>query len=384
MDVTDAEAFLDIFTGLRLPNLPNFLVITEADVYLSSGITVGELSYPAGFSFFADVLFCGAHLSATASCLNDTLKITGSLTGFKVGPLAVKGHNSDTASVDLEYGASSQHITIDGEIDFLNLCQVSVLLNLELQPTPAFLFDFALHFTPLLTFIVHAQMKGQVTDFSNLKDVDFDLSVTFEQHLLDYIHNQAIAQIEKAKKASTNAIDDASVKLRQANDDLNKDIAQKQQLLDTAQLKWTAKSQEVHQASQSIIDKYNARSKELQAQVDAEAVKFNLALKEAETKLQQLNADRAAKMQQYEGEVTKVKGDWDRDVTKAEADLHHAQTTFSSKFGTAEQDLANATNRVNSLQNQINDIQNKINDYHKAHWYEVWYVYPFVHCLDIC
>jgi hypothetical protein len=273
--------------------------------------------------------------------------------------------------MDLEYGAKAKRVTIDGEIDIENIIQASILLNLELEPEPAFDFDFALQFTPLLSFTAHAKSKGDIKDFHDLSHIDFDLVATFEQHLLDYIRDQALDQIEHAKKASSGAINAAKGGVSKATDELKLDIDRKQSALDAAKKSWDDKSQQVHAAQTAIVDRYNAQAAALRARVENEHAKFNVAVKDAETKLQQFNANRTTKLQQAQGVVNEIKAKWDRDTANAEAKLHNAQTTFNLKFGKVENDLTNATNRVNSLQNQINEIENKINDYKHARGYEL-------------
>lgn len=373
MSIADAELFIETFTDLKLPPIPNFLVFTEATVYLSSGTALGATVYPAGFSFTADILFCGAHLEASASFLSETLKISGQLDGLQVGPLSVKGHNdTPKASVDLELSSATQLVKIDGEIDFLGLFKASVLLNLQLMPTPTFDFDFVLQFTPLLTFLVDAKMTGTISNFGDLQHLDFDLAATFEQHILDYIRDQILAQLDKAKKVAEGAISSAEDEVAATEKKFQEDIHSAQQHFDATYATWQAHSKRIHDSSQAVINDYNAKTKTLQADAEAERAKFNLSMKDAEGDLQSANAERAAKIQKAEADVTRAKATWDRDVALTEQSLRNAQVALSQKFGNAEQDIVDARNKVDSLQGDINNLHNTINEYENAHWYEFW------------
>ena len=66
----------------------------------------------------------------------------------------------------------------------------SISLNFSVLPSPSFQFDMVLHFTPLLTFSVHAALIGSVTDLSNLSNLDFEFLAVLQQHILDYVNEQ--------------------------------------------------------------------------------------------------------------------------------------------------------------------------------------------------
>jgi hypothetical protein len=376
LSVADLEQFFDDLVGVKLPNIPNFLTIKEIKTYASTGVTIGENTYPAGFSFSGDIGFCGADLSAMALKADDTLHISGSLSNFSIGPFAVKGFNdTPTASVDLVLGRSEQRATINGQIDIANLYKVGLLLNLETKPKPAFAFDFILQFTPMLTFSVDATMIGDIKDFKEINKADFSLTATFEQHLLDYIRDHALQALDAAKKSADKAMTSAETDLEQKRHAHDQEIQSKEAELQKCKDAWGKRQQDAQAKATQQQKEWNDKINAAQADVTREQQAFDNKIKNAEAAIQLADADRKAQLQKANAKITQAQTDWNNNVASAQLKLHNAQTTFSAKFGHAEQDLTNAENKVNDLQNKINDVQNKINDYSHASRFQIWYVF---------
>ncbi|KZT37444.1 hypothetical protein SISSUDRAFT_987692 [Sistotremastrum suecicum HHB10207 ss-3] len=372
LSITDGEALISTFTGIELPKAPNFLVYKNADVYLSTGVYLGNVFYPAGFSFDADILFCGVQLRAAGGVSNGVLKLKGDLSNFQVGPLTVKGVNHPHAILDLECSAALQKAHVDGVINIFHFIDIAIWLDIQLMPSPLFRFAFLLHFTDLLTFSVHAELTKSIEDFKDLTQLDFSLVAYFEQHLLDYIRDHVIDQLKNAKKNADEAVGAATSALDNAKAAFEKEIENAQSKLDAAYASWQKHAKQVHDASQAVIDAYNVKCKQLQNSVEEQRAQFHAKLKHAETSLQVTNAARAAKLKAAEADVTRAKQAWDHDIDVAEKSLRDAQAEMDRKFGSVERDIDHAEARVDSLQSQINDIQNTINDYENAHWYEFW------------
>lgn len=357
-------------TGLEIPYPPNFLDFEKVKLYISTGATLGTLTYPAGFSFEANVQIFGAEMRAAAAVTISSIIVKGAVPHLSVGSLQIKGHEGKDATVDLEVGITTQRLIVDGMFEFLGAA-VAVFVHLELLPKPTFQFDFVLHFADFLTFEVDAKMLG-ATDLKHLDDLDFGLHALFEQHLLEYVRQQLIAVLENAKKKAKEEIDEAKKAVDDAENKYRRDIDAAQSALDSKYAAWVSHQQSVHNASSAIIDKYMASFKSLQDKVDTERKKYDQALQNAENTVQHANADRAEKMRDAEAAVAKAKADWDNDIAQKERELDNAKIEFSRKFGNAEQDIEHAKAKIDGIQGSINDVQNKINDYENAHWYEFW------------
>lgn len=337
---------------------------------MSTGATIGSISYPAGFSFEADILLFGTQIHAGAVIANSSLHVKGSIGELPVGPLKIKGSGTNGVAMDLEIGSAAAKMTLDGMFTVLG-SDISILLDLELLPKPVFKFDFALQFTDLLVFNVDATMLG-VVDLKDLSHLDFQLHALFEQHMLSYLRDQLAKMVETCKLKEQSAIDEAKKKVEEEKNKLTAAIDKAQADLDAKYQTWTAHQDEVNNASGAAVTQYQASLKRLQDAVDVERTKYDLALKSAENAVQHANADRAGKMRQAEAAVTNAKNAWDADVAQKEKDLESKKAAFNQKFGNAEKDIENAKAKVDSIQNDINGVQGKINDYEHAKWTQFW------------
>ncbi|KAG8785050.1 hypothetical protein FRC12_018030 [Ceratobasidium sp. 428] len=368
--IQDLVSFARELTELDIPMPPDFINFDEIRLYMSSGVTLGSVTYPAGFSFKANLKLFGVQLDASAEVTGGTLKATGSVGEIHAGPLYISGQHGKDAMLSLQIGSSVQQLHVDGAISLLGL-NLGITLQLEILPKPEFSFDFTLRFTDLLTFVVDAKMTGEIT---NLKDLHsnqfgFALHAVFEQHLLDYVREQVHKLLMAAKKKADAAIENAENSVKAEEAKLQSGIQSAQKKLDADYNSWLAHSQKVHADSQRFINGYMKKLHSLQGDVETERKQYNAKLKDAEGAVQHANADRAAKMRDAEAAVTKAKKDWDDDVSKAEKDLEAAKKTFQQKFGSAEEDIDNARRKVDSIQTEIDSVQNRINYCEDASWW---------------
>ncbi|KAG8818384.1 hypothetical protein FRC19_010679 [Serendipita sp. 401] len=371
LTVPNLVHFFNEVTGLDIPEPPDFFDFNTVNLYMSEGVTIGKQAYPAGFSFDASMNIFGTTLTAHAGITGGTFALNAAVDKIDIGPLTISGHDGKPLTLDLTFGTTVQHLHFDGEIDFIGI-KAATLLVLDLQPSPAFSFDFLLSFTELLQFKVDAHMSGETVDVKDLSKLDFELHAEMEQHILDYIRDQVKAALEKARKTEISAFDSAQKTLLDAKAEYQKNLTSAQADMTSKYESWQKHSQDVHMASQRVIDGYTNQMNKLQSNVDAERQKFNLALKDAEAKLETANSDRAAKMQAAKANLAGEKNKWDTEIANKESALEAAKAQLQQRFGSAEQDIDNAEAKVNSLQNQINSVESTINDYENAHWYEVW------------
>ncbi|CCO30909.1 hypothetical protein BN14_04942 [Rhizoctonia solani AG-1 IB] len=366
--IRDIVAFAAQITELDIPPPPDFIDFEDIDLYMSTGVTLGTQSYPAGFSFHASLVLFGTKIQASAEVTGGVLKANGSIDDLKVGPLQITGQDSKQASLDLQIGSTTQILKVDGAIEFLD-AYIGLTLDLEIMPKPKFSFNFTLHFTDLLTFIVDAEMIESEVDLKDLSKLGFKLHALFEQHLVEYIRGQVHASLEALEKRADDSIDAAKAAVAEKEKEYQKGIQNAKAKLDKAYRSWVTKSNQVHVESQAFIDSYMKQLHILQGNVDNERLTFNAKLKKAEGGVQHANADRAAKMRAAEAEVSKAKSKWDSDVAKAEAGLETAKQTMHQKFGSAEADIEAAKRKVDEVQGEIDSTRDRISYCENAHWY---------------
>ncbi|KAG9119488.1 hypothetical protein FRC07_005468 [Ceratobasidium sp. 392] len=385
--IQDLVKFARAITEVDIPMVPDFIDFQDIKLYMSTGVTLGTETYPAGFSFKAALLLFGAKINASAEVTGGVFKASGSIDNLSVGPLHITGQHGKKATLDLEVGSTTQQLKVDGAIEFLG-AYIGLTLDLEIMPHPTFSFDFILHFTSLLTFMVEARMIGEEANLKDLSGLNFSLHAVFEQHLVEHIRDQVVASLETLKHRTDEAIHTAEEKVQQEEQKLQDGINDAKQRLKKTYDSWIQHSNKVHADSQAFIDNYMKQLHALQGKVDSERQAFNMKLKDAEGAVQHANANRAAKMRAAEADVTKAKSKWDQDVKNAEAKLESAKNYMHQKFGSAEADIEAAKRKVDGVQSEIDSTNDRIRYCENAHWYrfdlkaELVYLGPKVLVLE--
>ncbi|KAG8775918.1 hypothetical protein FRC12_001190 [Ceratobasidium sp. 428] len=366
--IRDLVAFTREITNTHIPIPPDFIDFQDIKLYISSGVTLGTVIYPAGFSFNAALIIFGARIHASAQVSSGILQASGSIDNLTVGPLRITGQQRKQATLDLRIGSTVQQLKVDGAIEFLG-AYIGLTLNLEILPRPTFWFNFTLHFTDLLTFLVDARMIGDDVDLKDLTKLNFSLHALFEQHLIEHIRDQLVASLEALKHRTDDAIKDAEVKVQQEEQHVQAGIASAQNELDNKYKLWIQHSNKVHADSQVFIDRYMKELRGFQTKVDDARKSFNASLKQAEGNVQHANAKRAAEMRAAEAKVAHTKSKWDLDVAEAETKLEAAKKYMQQKFGSAEADIEAAKHKVDEVQGEINSTNDRIHYCENSPWY---------------
>ncbi|QRV90278.1 hypothetical protein RhiJN_18296 [Ceratobasidium sp. AG-Ba] len=367
--IQDLVKFTRAVTEVDIPMVPDFIDFQDIKLYISTGVTLGTETYPAGFSFSAALLLFGAEIRVSAEVTGGVFKASGSVDNLHIGNLLrITGQHGKDATIDLELGSTTQKLDVDGAIEFLG-SYIGLTLELEIMPHPSFSFEFVLHFTSLLTFTVEAQMIGETANLKDLSGLNFSLHAIFEQHLVEHVRDQVVASLEALKHRTDEAIHAAEEKVQQEEQKLQDGINDARKRLKKTYDSWIQHSNKVHADSQAFIDNYTKQLHALQGKVDNERQAFNLKLKNAEGAVQHANADRAAKMRAAEAAVTKAKSKWDQDVKTEEAKLESAKNYMHQKFGSAEEDIEAAKRKVDGVQSDIDSTNDRIRYCENAHWY---------------
>ncbi|KAG8735240.1 hypothetical protein FRC10_010828 [Ceratobasidium sp. 414] len=366
--IQDLVTFTRQITELDIPMPPDFIDFQDVKLYMSSGVTLGTMTYPAGFSFKAALILFGAQIYASAAVTGGVLKLSGSIDNLAIGPLHITGQKSKQATLDLQVGSTMQLLKVDGAIEFLG-AYIGLTVNLEILPKPTFSFNFTLQFTDLLIFTVDARMIGDTVDLKNLSGLNFSLHAMFEQHLVEHIRDQVVASLETLKRRTDDAIQGAEMKVQQEEKAVLDRIDDAKAKLDAAYQSWIEHSKKVHAESQTSIDSYTEQRRTLRANVDNERHTFNAKLKGAEGAVQHANADRAAKLRAAEAEVARQESKWKADVASAEAKLEEAKRYMQKKFGSAEADIEAAKHKVDGVQSEIDSTNERIGYCEHSPWY---------------
>jgi predicted nucleic acid-binding Zn-ribbon protein len=375
LGITQIIQFASLVLDTVLPTpSKDYLMIKQLDLGISGGATVDSVYYPPGASFHAAVQLFG-HL-ATVDCKIDKalpgMSFAGSLEHFSLGPLTVKGAKGANPEFLMQISKVTQHLYLDGEIDIFGLT-ASIHLLAELHPVQL-QFETTMAFSNLFSFTLAAQLTGSIDSLQDVANVDFTLTATLEQHILDHIMAQVTTQLLSMKHAADESLEKAQKALDGAEKALQAEIDKKEAELNAKKTEWDKKNDEA-QASITAANKHKAdREKQLQADVDAAKKAFDDEIAALQRDLDAKTQEMSNEIRAAEVHVSSVKAEVDGKVNGAIADLQHKQDDLNRQMGDVDRSFHDAQDRVNraqgdldSMRRHLNDVEN---DLHNCHWWE--------------
>ncbi|KAF8546949.1 hypothetical protein OG21DRAFT_1015920 [Imleria badia] len=369
LNFTDLVSFTEKLLHLKLPPPPNdFLEFQKIKWYICPvGMTIQNVVYPPGFSFESDMTLFGKTANASCAASDTLLSIKGSVGDFVVGPLKVSGlDDPKKASFQVQVGKDIQHLLLDGAVT-LYVETYALHLLVETQPSPKISFTTEFKLTELLTFTVNATLIG-VLNFKDLGKLDFTFDAYLEQHLLDYIHDELLNVLMKAKQAAEEGIEAAKKTVAAEKAALDNRISKAEEDLKAVQEKWEAHQESIEKSNQQIIDRYNADIQSLQNSITHAKKAYDAAVQSAQTKLTNALHDQQVKLWAAENNVENVKRKIASDTEDANRKVAAAKAKMDRDFGSAEKNVEDAEHKVDSLQHQIDDINSQINSLEHGSW----------------
>ena len=228
-----------------------------------------------------------------------------------------------------------------------------------------------LKFTDLLLFRLQASLVGAVS-FTDLSDADFVFDALFEQHVLQYIHDQLMGQFEHARQAVHDGVESAQAKVNEAEVAWKAGIDKAQANLEAAKKNWDAKNESITAESNKVIEAYDREIERLEDEITSAQRDYDAAMTAAQDAVSAAQRDRAQALQSAEHDVVNAKRALNDAVDAAQRDVDSAERDFNAAFGSAHDAIESARREVDSLQNQINDLLGTIHEYEDAPWYHFW------------
>ena len=235
--LADLVKFAGDLAGVSIPTIPNdALALHDVDFYLSSGVFFGDQFFPAGASFQGAVELFGKGASMKCQVGQD-LDFEVMMDALRLGPLSVTGATTEKPQAAIKIGPSTQHILVNGFVNFLGLEKQKISIVADMLPTLKLQFSMVTSFTDLLVFDLEGKMLG-VPSWSDISQIDFTLTASMQQEILDYITTQSNLQFAVIKQAIESGIDDAKIKMAAAAKTYNDALDAAQASFDGAKATW--------------------------------------------------------------------------------------------------------------------------------------------------
>ncbi|KAH7093457.1 hypothetical protein FB567DRAFT_609954 [Paraphoma chrysanthemicola] len=362
--LSDIISFANDIAEVNIPSVPeDVLEIQDVAFYLSSGVTIGDQVFPAGASLQGAIRLFGYGAKMKCS-IGTAIEVDASMDGFAIGPLVVKGASNPNPQASIKISPNIQHVMVDGYVDFLGIEKQSIRVTADLLPSPNFQFSMMLDFVELLRFQLDGKLMGKVTSLTNLSDLDFTLSATMQQELIDYVITQVNLQFGIINHAIEHGIDDAKQRLNAAQKKFDDAVSSAQADVAKTSAEWQAISQASQQKLDNATKLLQQELPRLRAAVNQAKAGFSAAFSKAANNIATVTSTGAAAVADAQSKLDQAYRATAAQVQQAQDAVNKAVSAMNAKFGDVEGALSTAQSQVKSIQGEINrcDDQIRINE----------------------
>lgn len=179
---------------LTLPSGSDILFFRVLNVYISTGVVLQGVTYPAGIRFDTDMTVFGKKAIMHAELSSNTVAIKGSIEGFNLGALVVSGATGADPSIDIEFSSAVQKIRIDGAVK-IGDNKIRVDIHAQFAPARTFYFLIEVQFVDALWLELRGTLEG--VPGQNVDGCEYHMYGKMEQKLVEYIVDLANEHFEK-------------------------------------------------------------------------------------------------------------------------------------------------------------------------------------------
>lgn len=351
LSVSDLVGFASKLVGGRIPLPPEDLfTIKNGLFYISTGATIGGAYYPPGVSIRADFEIFGEEANFECS-IGRTIRIKALLEGLQLGPLAISGALGERPSTIIELGLEKQQILIDGQVKLFAI-EAAIHAELNIMPVPSMVFVMRLAFADALEFELSAKAIG-ATDIKSLKNMDFQIHVVLEQHIIAYITAQAQAHFKAIAKVFKDGIEAAEALFNELKEKLEAQLREAEEAFEAAKELWEQKEREIKEAFDEAVAGFEEGLAELGRDLAQAEKNFEDALSYARQRLEQARIDRAAAINKAITKVRKAKRELQADIMRQLFDIRETKKETARGYGVILQDLQIAERKHEKAQREL-------------------------------
>jgi len=339
--------FASQIIDLKIPKAPDFFELKKLELYCApAGGMIGTIAYQPGFSFSGDLVIAGEELALYCRVSDSGIQGSGLISGFTAGPLQVRGENGKDATASLELSTGKQALSIDGYFAFLGI-DAGIYLSVSDHGID---FHFEQHFLDKFSFEIKGQSSGQI---SKPSDLDFQLSGSMENDILNYLKTNVAAQIQQTISDTDSKIDSAIKKVDQAQQAYDQVFNKANSDLQAAKEKADQKLAQLTSDLKAAQVDWKGKIDQAQSDVNIAKQKYNTALNNAQTK------------------VSQAEQSYNHAIADAQNKLNHAQEVYNKGVDDAQRKLSAAKNAYdhafNSAENKLESLKKKLKKL--DHWY---------------
>lgn len=343
-------AFVNQAANANIPSnaLPDIIDIRDLELYIApSGGSIGTVTFEQGFSFDADLVLFDKEISLHARLGDNGLSADGSIDRIAIGPLTIQGRDGGEAEFDFDLTTSKQGLLIDGEFDFLG-SGVGIYVDISNRGIE---FNFEQSFLGLLSYSVEGKSSGSL---NKPKTLDFSLAAEFDSELTAYLQNDLSKKIKKAAAAVNESIEQAQEKVDKAENQYKKDFDKANNNLQIAKKKADALSNKLTAQLTAEKLQYNQAIKAAKTEIERAKKVYDNALKDAEDAVNTAQAKYNKAMKDAQAAVDKARRAYNSGLISAQTKVNKAENDYNNAINSAKRSFDSAIRKVNSLNNSIN------------------------------
>lgn len=295
-----AGEMTDIVALQNLNGGEDFLIFRDIKLYMSTGGVVLGIRYDRGIHVKGMLEFFGKKGDFDGRIREDGVIIKGAIDNFNIGGLEVRSARAkgERATMDIEMTGDKQKVLVDGRISFHAL-ELSVLIDAYLQEK-RLEADISIKFTEHI--LLHLKANASVSDFRSLDGIVMNFEAEIRPDVIGAIFeaiDQAIGTLGKM----------ASDKLKDIEENLQKQVDQKESALNTMEKDLQRLEQQVKaevQKREEQIDGESQKRKELEEELKGLEKAVEIAEAEQnrnEREIRDLKAKKEEKQREFDDKI---------------------------------------------------------------------------------
>ncbi|KAI9649435.1 hypothetical protein NHQ30_002011 [Ciborinia camelliae] len=361
LDIQDVVEFASVLTTMTLEQPPNVVKFEKVEIYVCpGGTTMGTLVYPPGFSFSADVVLFDIHADVMCSVGSNGIICKGGIDSFSLGPLFIRGVNGPRAMFHLELTSSQQAGKIDGMVEIFGT-EVAIVAHFELQPKLSFDFLFHLNFLGLYTFEVHAYPHDNPVEGScNVTSTSYRLEAEFHKQIRGNIADNLDKMFEERARKERDENQHTLEAIESARNRWKATCEACEARLNAAHDAYISKKENTEKDRDRIVEEDRAKIATLQAKLDDRSREMKEGVSKAQQWLNEKNDERAARMRAETESLQRTESEWDEKIRDAHRRVDETTRALHDGFGSLEDNIREAREKVQSLENDADDIMRDI------------------------
>ena len=212
-----------------------------------------------------------------------------------------------------------------------------MIASFQVHPTPRFEFQFSLEYARIFTFKVHAYPVNDPTELSlDVSKTTYTLKADFERGAYDHVASKLNQMFKEKAREEMQEAEQTTKELNKEYQKWQAEIDRKQVKLDKAYAAWEAKSQDIHQDYDRIVEEEKAKIAALESGLLKAQEIMADKIRQEQASLTKSTNERSVLKEAEEIATQELRRKWHNTIEEANCNLNEAATRLKDQFESYE------------------------------------------------